>query len=153
MPTANDIRLDAARVRREALYQALIGLEDALSTPIGDGERWRLRVAMAVDHAVNRVAEHVVSSESEDGLLQQVAADSPRLRCRIDRLRNDHDVLEREARQLSVTLAELSDTEVPARGPQIRAEALDFLGLLASHRQRGADLVYEAYQVDIGGDH
>ncbi|MEL7156054.1 MAG: hypothetical protein AAFN30_05580 [Actinomycetota bacterium] len=153
MPTAKDIRLDAARVRRESLYQALIGLEDALSTPIGDGERWRLRVAMAVDHAVNRVAEHVESSESDDGLLVQVAADSPRLRCRIDRLKSDHDQLEKDAHQLSVALADLSDADVPARGPQLRNQALEFLGLLASHRQRGADLVYEAYQVDIGGDH
>jgi hypothetical protein len=33
---------------------------------------------------------------------------------------------------------------------EIRTAALRLLGGLAEHRQRGADLLYEAYQVDIG---
>jgi hypothetical protein len=28
----------------------------------------------------------------------------------------------------------------------------ELLGSIVRHRQRGADLVYEAYEVDIGGD-
>ena len=33
----------------------------------------------------------------------------------------------------------------------MRDRLLALLGTLARHRQRGADLVYEAYAVDIGG--
>ena len=33
----------------------------------------------------------------------------------------------------------------------MRAELTALLVALARHRQRGADLVYEAYAVDIGG--
>ncbi len=153
MPTANDVRLEAARVRRESLYEALIGLEDALSTPIGDGPRWRLRVAMAVDHAVNRVAEHVASSEGADGLLRQVERDTPRLCRRTDRLRDDHRHLQDEAHRLAAAINRLDDHDVASAGVALRNQALTFLGLLATHRQRGADLVYEAYQVDLGAAH
>jgi hypothetical protein len=34
----------------------------------------------------------------------------------------------------------------------IRDLGTTLLGHLARHRQRGADLVYEAYQADIGGE-
>lgn len=150
---ADQTHLDAVRARRESLYQALVGLEDALSTPIGDGARWRLRVAMAVDHAANRIAEHARSTEADDGLLRQVEAESPRLCGRTRRLRDDHERLEKDIHALCVALAEISDEDVASRGVQLRNQALEFLGLLAAHRQRGADLIYEAYQVDIGDSH
>ena len=34
----------------------------------------------------------------------------------------------------------------------IRDAAITLMGLLVRHRQRGADLVYEAYDVEIGGE-
>ena len=34
----------------------------------------------------------------------------------------------------------------------IRESATTFLGRLSRHRQRGADLVFDAYQTDIGGE-
>lgn len=33
----------------------------------------------------------------------------------------------------------------------LRSEVLDLLVAVARHRQRGADLVYEVHNVDIGG--
>ena len=33
----------------------------------------------------------------------------------------------------------------------IRTAVLELLGEIARHRQRGADLIFEAYDVDIGG--
>jgi hypothetical protein len=33
-----------------------------------------------------------------------------------------------------------------------RRHALELMAALVRHRQRGADLVYEAYSVDIGGE-
>ena len=35
---------------------------------------------------------------------------------------------------------------------QVRALGTSLLGLLAGHRQRGSDLVYEAYEFDVGGE-
>ena len=143
--------LDAARIRRESLYRALVGLEDALSTPIGDGAQWRLRVAMAVDHAANRLSEHIISTEADDGFLNQINSDAPRLSCKTDKLRHDHQHLEKAALGLKAALTQISDADVADRGTPIRNQALEFLGMVASHRQRGADLIYEAYHVDIGG--
>lgn len=37
-------------------------------------------------------------------------------------------------------------------GDQIRRLGTTLLGLLVSHRQRGSDLLYEAYGFDIGGE-
>jgi hypothetical protein len=150
---AGQAHLDAVRVRRESLHQALVGLEDALSTPIGDSERWRLRVAMAVDHAANRVDEHIWEAEASDGLLNQVVSEVPRLFCRAARLRDDHLQLRKEIYELRVVLAEIDDADVAEQGDSLRKEALEFLGHVAVHRQRGADLIYEAYQVDIGDSH
>ena len=48
------------RSRRESLLRAAIGLEDALASPVGDGERWRLRVAMATDHATARIDQRSI---------------------------------------------------------------------------------------------
>ena len=153
MPPAHPADLHAARTRRESLLQAVLGLEDALRTPLGDGTRWRLRVAMAVDHAAARVVEHVVASEGTDSLLAQVQTDSPRLGCRIDRLRTDHSRLLGDVERLRAAVADLGDDQVAAHGPEIRDQANAFARRLARHRRRRSDLVYEAYQVDLGGDH
>lgn len=142
--------LDAVRSRREALYEAVVGLEDALATPIGDGSKWRLRVAMAVDHAAMRIQEHSTQSEMRGGFLERALRDEPRLARRISQLRVDHERLEKEVDALKVGMAEISDRDVETRGVALRNQAIELLGQLTRHRQRGADLIYEMYQVDIG---
>ncbi|MEM9130715.1 MAG: hypothetical protein AAGE88_00120 [Actinomycetota bacterium] len=131
----------------------MLGLEDALRTPLDDGSRWRLRVAMAVDHAAARVVEHVVASEGSDSLLAQVRTDSPRLGWRVDRLRTDHSRLLGDVEQLRAAVADLGDDQVADRGPDIQDQARALTNTLTRHRHRRTDLVYEAYQVDLGGDH
>jgi hypothetical protein len=150
-PVALSTHLDAARTRRESLYQALVGLEEALSTPIGDGAKWRHRVAAAVEHVANRLSEHVASTEADHGFFDQINLDAPRLAGKTARLRSDHPHLEKAALELVTALAGVSDANVADQAPAIRGQALEFLGLVAAHRQRGADLIYEAYHVDIGG--
>jgi hypothetical protein len=144
-------QLDDVRSRREALYQAAVGLEDALTTPVGDGGRWRLRVAMAVDHAAARIEEHASQTEATGGFLDQVLDESPRLRRRIDQLKVDHERLEKGVDALRMAITMVEDNEVSDEAPAIRNLAIELLGQLTRHRQRGADLIYEAYQVDIGG--
>lgn len=143
-------QLAAIRVRREAIYQAITGLEDALAGPIGNAGRWRLRVAMAVDHAVARITEHVSQTEEPGGFLDQVMSETPRLASRVAQLRVDHERLEKSVDALRQSLADVHDHDVADRANEIRNQAVDLLGQLARHRQRGADLVYEVYHVDIG---
>ena len=108
---------------------------------------------MAVDHAAKRVEDHINDVEAPDGFLHQVVKEVPRLSRRATKLREDHESLEKDIHSLGVALSELSDDDVTERGVVIRNQALEFLGCLATHRQRGADLIYEAYQVDIGDSH
>ena len=35
---------------------------------------------------------------------------------------------------------------------QLRALCTGLLGMLVAHRQRGSDLVYAAYELDLGGE-
>jgi seryl-tRNA synthetase len=144
-------QLEAARTRREALYEAAVGLEDALTTPVGDGAKWRLRVAMAVDHAAARIEDHAVQTEAPGGFLEKVLDEEPRLQRRIDQLKVDHERLEKEVDALRMAVALVDDDDVADEAPDIRNRAIELLGQLTRHRQRGADLIYEAYQVDIGG--
>ncbi len=147
---ADRVQLDAVRTRREALYQAVVGLEDALTTPVGDGGRWRLRVAMAVDHAALRIEEHAEETEARGGFLDRVIREEPRLRRRVDQLKVDHERLEKEVDALRTAVALVDDAAVADEAPAIRNQAIELLGRLTRHRQRGADLIYEVYQVDIG---
>jgi hypothetical protein len=143
-------KVAAIRVRREALYQAITGLEDALASPIGDAHKWRLRVAMAVDHAVARIAEHIKQTEADGGLLDEVMVDQPRLANRVVRMRADHEEMEKMADALRLAVAGVGDDDVADRADDIRKQAVELLGQLSRHRQRGSDLIYEAYQVDLG---
>ena len=154
---SDSTKVSSIRSRREALLQAVVGLEDALAGPIGDQERWRLRVAMAVDHAVARISEHIAQTEGRGNILDEILAVAPRLERRVKQMRVDHENLEKAAHQLVVAVTELSavddDTEsdvMEDRAIAVRNQAVEVMGQIARHRQRGADLIYEAYQVDLG---
>lgn len=69
---------------------------------------------------------------------------------KIDQLTVDHERLEKEVDALQVAVASIADDEIGDRAVAIRNQAVDLLGHMTRHRQRGADLVYEIYQVDIG---
>lgn len=149
------------RSRREALYRAVIGLEDALAGPIGDHERWRLRVAMAVDHAVARISEHVAQTEGPGNILDEIVSVAPRLARRVVQMRVDHENLEKAAHQLALAVAELTEhqddqvdeqleEQIEDAAIAVRNHAVEVMGQIARHRQRGADLIYEAYHVDLG---
>lgn len=147
---AERIQLDAVRTRREALYEAVVGLEDALATPVGDGKKWRLRVAMAIDHATIRIEEHAKQTEAKGGFLDKVIQENPRLQRRVNQLKVDHERLEKEVDALRLAISLVEDDRIPDEAVTIRNQSIDLLGQLTRHRQRGADLIYEAYQVDIG---
>lgn len=145
--------LASIRSRRESLLRAAIGLEDALASPLGDEDRWRLRVAMATDHAAARIDEHVLQTEGADNILEEVRTRAPRLDRRVDQMLVDHEDLEKAAHDLETAVAELDFVDGDKREAQaivVRNKAVDMMGLIARHRQRGADLLYEAYQVDLG---
>lgn len=143
-------QLDVIRGRREALYEAVVGLEDALATPIGDGHKWRLRVTMAVEHAKTRIEDHAEQNEGAEGMLERVLTDAPRLQSRVTQLKVDHERLEQEIDALRAAVYDVEDAQLAERAAALRDQALELLENLSRHRRRGADLIYQAYQVDIG---
>jgi hypothetical protein len=151
MSTPNEVA--SIRIRRESLLQAVIGLEDALASPLGDKEKWRLRVAMATHHASARIEEHVTQTEGAGHILEEIRSVAPRLDRRVEQMLVDHETLQKAAHDLQTAVATLEvvdDEEAADQAIVVRNKAVEMMGLIARHRQRGADLVYEAYHVDLG---
>ena len=143
--------LDLAGQQRERLRDALVAFEDALSSA---GPRRAAAWAEGVVQCILRVEaefhHHVDFTEQEDGLYDDILQAAPRLAHRVEQLRQEHN-------EISIALSDcLTRVElVPntAHADWVAARRDDcnaLLGRLVRHRQRGADLVYEAYS-EVGG--
>jgi hypothetical protein len=64
---------------------------------------------------------------------------------------NEVDVLVREHSAVFSALDALA-ARIDTEPERLRGWAEDLLRALAEHRQRGADLIYEAYTTDLGGE-
>jgi hypothetical protein len=136
----------AARRRRADLLRAIHRFERAVASPAA-APTWRERVADQIAALREQLAEHVVVTEGPDGLYAELLEHAPRLDRQVTGLTEDHGVLREQIGSLA------SMVQAPTVGVEdLRRLATDLLGELARHRQRGADLVYEAYATDIGGE-
>ncbi|MDG4784892.1 hypothetical protein O7626_02915 [Micromonospora sp. WMMD1102] len=108
---------------------------------------WRPRIRSSLGGLRGAFVEHMVSTEGPDGLYAELLDHAPRLARGVHVLLREHAAVvdTMAALQRRVDLPEVSVTE-------LRNRATDLLRELHRHRQRGADLVYEAYQTDIGGE-
>jgi len=145
--------LDDVRMRRAGLKTALSGLELALASPYANRVDWvtHVRDSLGLVHEV--WTRHVVETEAPGAFLDELVSESPRLSTPASRLRREHvEILEtivREEDRLASPPEEGDSYEAWAEATRVELTAL--LAALARHRQRGADLVYEAYAVDLGG--
>ena len=151
--TAPVPELDDVRMRRAGLKAVLSGLEIALASPAPRRAAWVTGVRDAL-HALHEVwTRHVVDTEAPGAFLDELVSEAPRLATPAARLRREHaDILATIARaDERLTVPPSDEVEYDAWADEIRSELTALLVALAKHRQRGADLVYEAYAVDIGG--
>ena len=97
---------------------------------------------------VTDFAEHVRTTEGPEGLHQAIVSADPRLANAVQKLTDDHE-------RIAADLAEVSMLARPPLGPDevdvVRTKTTRLLAILIRHRQRGADLVYEAFETDLGG--
>jgi hypothetical protein len=138
--------LAAAKRHRAELLETVQRFGRALSVPTTD-PHWRERVRERLDSLRAAVAEHVVVTEGPDGLYAELLDHAPRLARGVHSLVREHAAL--------VTAADTLDARLDEQAiavEQVRGWASDLLRELHQHRQRGADLVYEAYAADIGGE-
>jgi hypothetical protein len=146
--------LDRLRHRRAKLRESMSDLEKALAAPAtGRVHAWNQHVDAAVAALAGNVREHIATTEGPHGFHQVIVAAAPRLANAVQRLVADHH-------RISETLAVLTDRTRDLRDGSAHAEHADevrdvgtsLLAQLVRHRQRGADLIFEAYEADIGGD-
>lgn len=145
-PPPDEQALAAARRRRAELLQTIYGFELALAVPAGD-PAWRDHVGERLSALREAVTEHVVVTEGPDGLYGELLDHAPRLSRGVKTLIREHAAL---VATVDTLCARVDEPAVGAE--QIRGWASDLLRELSRHRQRGADLVYEAYSTDIGGE-
>ncbi len=136
--------LQVARRQRAELLSAIHGLESALAAPAAD-PGWISRCTERIRSLRATFTEHVDATEGADGLYAEMLETAPRLAHAVD-------VLTREHAAISVALQALAARVRDADPEDMRGWASDLLRELSRHRQRGADLVYEAYATDIGGE-
>ncbi len=144
-------RLADLRRRRAELRDSMDAVERALSAPAPTGlhARWAERVHAALLELSGDFREHLAVTEGPDGLYRDLTRKAPRLAGQVSRLVQDHVTIGERLEGL------LSLMALPPSGPEavrVRELGTELLGTIVRHRQRGADLVYEAYEVDIGGD-
>lgn len=140
-----------AQRRRADLHQALVALEESISSPAsGRLEQWTADVTKHLNELLQMIDEHIEMTERVGGLYDDIKKRAPRLSGSIERLHQEHPVLREATREL---VQRFESTPVGEGWPlrDARDDVQRVLGKLVRHRQEGADLMWEAYNLDIGG--
>jgi hypothetical protein len=141
---------EAAR-RRADLHHALVEVEKAISRPAsGRLDTWTGDVMKRLTVLRDSIAEHIEVTERPEGLYDEILHRAPRLSAQIERLRAEHPGLSEGAGDL---LERLHSSPLGSGWTleEARDDVQRLLGRIVKHRQQGADLVWEAYNLDIGG--
>lgn len=119
-----------------------------MARPAGqDAGTWSTEAAARCGALIEAFRYHVEQSEGTDGLLPEIVAKAPRLAHAVDQVKEEHRSLLVEMDRLCAAAESGGRDDVEA----VRGQALNLLRALAAHRQRGSDLIYEAYLVDVEG--
>lgn len=140
--TRERAELEDVQRRRESLHAAMVALEAANSGP-ADAD-WSAGVLHALEVTSAVLRQHVDTVEADDGLFVKIANDAPHVMPRVETLRHEHaDLLARTQSMLETCRAGSCSAD------DLREGVLALVTALSRHRHRGADLIYEAYQVDV----
>jgi hypothetical protein len=144
--------LDEARRRRATLHDAIVHLEEAISSPAAARiPDWTAEVSKEMQHVREAFEQHVLVTEKPSGLYEEILERAPRLAGGVGKLKDEHPDI---AQAIETMIARLEQTpigEVAWPLDDARDDLQRLIGQIVKHRQRGADLVWEAYNVDIGG--
>jgi hypothetical protein len=141
--------LHAVRVRRAELRGTLNRLEDILASPArGRAVVWGEAVHTALTALADDFGAHVEVTEGPGGLHESILAGDLRLANAVAALTTEHGQI---AEEIAGLVADSAAPVAPDDMDDVRERATQLLGQLVRHRQRGAELIYEAYDTDIGG--
>lgn len=142
--------ISGVRRRRSELKAAMVGLEQAIATGWDDAGEWIGPVTDRLDALATAFRNHVTIHEGADSFHAEVLRAQPHLASKVSALQRDHRRIEQALTGLVAAVAEpLSEQTVV----DVRGRAGDLLHRLASHRRHGADLVWQAFNADLGGEH
>jgi hypothetical protein len=96
--------------------------------------------------------QHVQDTEGPDGLYGELQNDAPRLSTLVKLLGEEHTVLRSDISAVLAALDGLPEQLDDDCCEGVREAVMALLGRISRHRQKGADLVWRAYSVDIGGE-
>jgi hypothetical protein len=144
--------LGGVQRRRQSLYRATLALEAAVSSPTGDFNAWRSRALAAAGQLHEQILVHVAESEQPGEFLDSITTQAPHLVSAAKKLASEHHDLILGASDLVARIEALPPTAEGAAAQPVRNAALELMGRLVRHRQRGTDLVYLAYGEDLGSD-
>lgn len=135
-----------ARWHRAALVPTIGLFERVLVEPApADALRGRLSAGL---RALRRsFDDHVVATEGPDGLYAELLDHAPRLAPGVGVLVREHAGV---VAAIDALVGRLDEPDADVA--ELRHRSGRLLHRLCRHRQRGADLVYEAYDTDIGGE-
>jgi len=149
-PGGLDDAIEDVRKRRRLLRHRMEDLEATIAAPAPGREKaWAREVISSLGALRSAFEHHVTETESPGGFLQQLTTEAPRLAPAVGRLRKDHSEINLRIQNLLNSAGTIATGE-HCSPEELRTAALELLRRLARHRQRGADLIYEAYLVDIG---
>jgi hypothetical protein len=145
--------IEGARVRRAGLRSAMSALETALAAPAPRRVvEWRAGVSEALGALHEIWTRHIVETEAPGAFLDELVGEAPRLATPAAHLRREHSEILGVINRAEKTLQQiLLDADDDLWVDTLRADLTTMLCSLAQHRQRGADLIFSAYDVDIGG--
>lgn len=128
--------------RRQDLYDAMQRLESSVARASGLND-WAEKVDEALERLRSSLERHVAEVEAPDGLFADIMDRAPRLAHDVERLRKEHRELTSACRSARDLISADADVQ------EIRRKVLGMLGRLAIHRQRGSELLFDTYNVDL----
>ena len=135
----------------EALRHARQAMDDAIIAPSRDRIRWAEGLRQALDEMADILRRHQDASERPGGTLEEMANLQPRLTPRIERSRGEHLPLIERTEGLRDLVARQMEAGAVAVD-HLRQDAGRLQGDVRHHMAAGVDLMYEAYERDMGGE-
>ena len=138
---------DQAGERHDALTTAIERLERALAEAgIHRERRWSERAAAALEEVRAMIQSHTDGVEEQKGLFDEIESLAPHLSKRVTALRKEHRALASRSVALSDKLGLRDDLDIA----KLRGHAATLLADLRAHRAAEADLIYEAFWMEMG---
>ena len=133
--------------QRSQLARAMNQVELAAAAPAAK-QSWLIDLQHSLRQLEIAFNNHIVEVQTPGGLLDRIVDQAPRLQRAVAGTRDEHTVI---ANSVTSALEMMDRTDAEAKHDEIRDTVMAILLSVSRHRQKGADLIYEAYDVDIGG--